>query len=131
VLYPLRLEGVCSNCSLIAGHIVHVYDLLNVSVMFNHVAQIGLQAFQARTALAPEQCLRYCFQPGAAPLWPSSSHVPTAADIPPCPHCGAQRRFEFQVSFADSLRAVCDLCCGVVAVGEVKCGSVQSNSTET
>jgi hypothetical protein len=56
-----------------------------------------LQAFQARTALAPEQGLRYCFQPGAAPLWPSASHVPSAADIPPCPHCGAQRRFEFQV----------------------------------
>ncbi|WIA11918.1 hypothetical protein OEZ85_012002 [Tetradesmus obliquus] len=54
-------------------------------------------AFQARTALAPEQCLRYCFQPGATPLWPSASRLPAAGDIPLCPHCGAQRRFEFQV----------------------------------
>ncbi|KIZ05218.1 Programmed cell death protein 2 [Monoraphidium neglectum] len=53
--------------------------------------------FQARCARAPEQCLRYCFQAGAAPLWPSRSRRPKAGDIPPCPHCGRARQFEFQV----------------------------------
>ncbi|KAF8071111.1 PDCD2 [Scenedesmus sp. PABB004] len=61
------------------------------------LAAYNARAFQARTALAPEQCLRYCFQPGAAPLWPSHECVPAPGDIPPCPHCGAARRFEFQV----------------------------------
>jgi hypothetical protein len=58
---------------------------------------LTLQAFQARTARAPEQVLRYCFQPGAAPLWPSHTHRPEPGDIPLCTHCGAQRQFEFQV----------------------------------
>lgn len=31
-------------------------------------------------------------------MWPSVTKVPKPADIPPCPHCGAARRFEFQVS---------------------------------
>eukprot|EP00878_Enallax_costatus_P023023 GHUV01024470.1.p1 GENE.GHUV01024470.1~~GHUV01024470.1.p1 ORF type:complete len:305 (+),score=72.67 GHUV01024470.1:738-1652(+) len=65
-------------------------------------AQQIFAAFQARTARAPEQCLRYCFQPGAAPLWPSHTHIPRPTGIPPCPHCGAARRCEFQVSRAMS-----------------------------
>lgn len=60
-------------------------------------AQQTFAAFQARTGRAPEQCLRYCFQPGAAPLWPSHINTPKPTDIPPCPHCGTARRFEFQV----------------------------------
>lgn len=56
-----------------------------------------MQAFQARTARAPEQVLRYCSQAGAAPLWLSTQHVPSPGDVPPCPHCGAARAFEFQV----------------------------------
>lgn len=79
--------------------------------------RLSLQAFQARTALAPEQCLRYCFQPGATPLWPSASRLPAAGDIPLCPHCGAQRRFEFQVSLEVSSLEDCDLLvCGVWCV---------------
>ncbi|DBA70262.1 TPA: hypothetical protein ACH3X2_012163 [Trebouxia sp. C0005] len=53
--------------------------------------------FAAVVAEAPGQCLRYCFDEGAAPLWPSCKHLPTPEDIPPCPHCGTPRRFEFQV----------------------------------
>lgn len=51
----------------------------------------------AQIAQEPSQCLRYCFEPGAAPLWPSTKRVPAAADIPRCERCGAERRFEFQV----------------------------------
>eukprot|EP00879_Flechtneria_rotunda_P010047 GHRR01010505.1.p1 GENE.GHRR01010505.1~~GHRR01010505.1.p1 ORF type:complete len:358 (+),score=92.76 GHRR01010505.1:201-1274(+) len=60
-------------------------------------AQQTFAAFQARTSRAPEQCVRYCFQPGALPLWPSHLHQPQPSDIPPCPHCGRHRQFEFQV----------------------------------
>lgn len=58
---------------------------------------VSVQAFQARTARAPEQCVRYCFQPGAAPLWPSHTHRPAAGAVPACQHCGAERQFEVQV----------------------------------
>jgi len=54
-------------------------------------------AFQARTARAPEQGIRYSSQEGALPLWPSPRAQPEPQDIPPCPHCCQQRRFEFQV----------------------------------
>lgn len=53
--------------------------------------------FQAVIDKEPEQVLRYCFQEGARPLWPSTLRVPTAEDIPNCSCCGAARRFEFQV----------------------------------
>lgn len=55
------------------------------------------QMFQARCARAPDQCLRYCFEPGAAPLWPSKARRPKPGDIPDCLGCGRPRRFEFQV----------------------------------
>lgn len=48
------------------------------------------------------QVLRYCFQEGAEPLWPSPSPVPRDSDIPPCQHCGSKRRFEFQVRPPDT-----------------------------
>lgn len=54
--------------------------------------------FAAVVAEAPGQCLRYCFDEGAEPLWPSPQHTPTPQDIPPCQHCGTSRRFEFQVT---------------------------------
>lgn len=61
-------------------------------------ARQAFAAFQVRTARAPEQCLRYCFQPGATPLWLSHTHRPApTGSIPPCPHCGAERQFECQV----------------------------------
>ena len=51
----------------------------------------------AQVARAPSQCLRYCFQPGAAPLWPSPKGAPGEGDVPRCERCGAERRFEMQV----------------------------------
>ena len=69
--------------------------------------------FYTRTGRAngdvKSQCLRYCRWPNEdsndndlensnGPLWISSEHQPTAdSDIPPCEHCGADRKFEFQV----------------------------------
>lgn len=54
-------------------------------------------SFAARIAHEPAQCLRYCFNPGAHPIWPSCHNIPGPADIPPCQQCGSERRFEFQV----------------------------------
>ena len=53
--------------------------------------------FSTRVNRAPEQCLRYTFASNATPLWPSKRRQPDEEDIPPCPRCGARRRFEFQV----------------------------------
>ncbi|KAI3431726.1 hypothetical protein D9Q98_004768 [Chlorella vulgaris] len=53
--------------------------------------------FQARVGKEPAQCLRYCFDAGATPLWPSSKNIPGRADVPACERCGAPRQFEFQV----------------------------------
>ncbi|KAK9837820.1 hypothetical protein WJX74_005778 [Apatococcus lobatus] len=54
-------------------------------------------AFSAATVSAQSQVLRYCFRPGAAPLWPRSSARPQPEDIKPCPLCQAPRHFECQV----------------------------------
>jgi hypothetical protein len=51
--------------------------------------------FQARLSRAPTQCIRYCNEEGATPLWPSLKNMPGA--IPKCPLCQAERQFEFQV----------------------------------
>jgi pre-rRNA-processing protein TSR4 len=59
--------------------------------------QAHFAAFQARVGQEPAQCLRYCFDAAAQPLWPSSKNVPGPADIPPCERCGSPRQFEFQV----------------------------------
>lgn len=52
--------------------------------------------FATRVAPDPDQVVRYCFQPGAAPLTPLLQPPPPTT-IPPCSSCGAPRRFEFQV----------------------------------
>ena len=62
------------------------------SFIYRHFAH-----FAAVVAEAPGQCLRYCFDEGAEPLWPSRHNIPTPQDIPDCQHCGTPRRFEFQV----------------------------------
>lgn len=71
----------------------------NLSIACRHFAH-----FAAVIAEAPGQCLRYCFDEGAEPLWPSRTNIPTLQEIPACQHCGSNRRFEFQV------RMLC-LCC--------------------
>ena len=54
--------------------------------------------FQARVDQAKGQVLRYCYDPGAVPLWPvARPRPPPGSEVPCCPHCGAARRFEFQV----------------------------------
>ena len=62
--------------------------------------QVQLSRFHLRLRRSdPEQVVRYCFDEGAKPLWPSVSDAPEHTDktVPPCPRCGAARRFEFQV----------------------------------
>ena len=62
--------------------------------------QVQLSRFHLRlTRTDNTQVLRYCFDEGARPLWPSVSYAPehTSATVPPCARCGAARRFEFQV----------------------------------
>lgn len=41
---------------------------------------------------APAQCLRYCYDEGARPLWLSQQGVPDVSSVPACEHCGAKRR---------------------------------------
>ncbi|XP_017552072.2 programmed cell death protein 2 [Pygocentrus nattereri] len=64
--------------------------------MAHHESQDSkvFQKFKKRIAPEPEQVLRYCR--GGAPLWVSSEHVASTADVPKCP-CGANRNFEFQI----------------------------------
>ena len=48
--------------------------------------------------MAPDQCIRYCFEDGVTPLWPNKQQATISAeDIPCCERCGAPRRFEFQI----------------------------------
>ena len=54
-------------------------------------------SFAARISSAPSQILRYCFEDGAAPVCPSPHGIPQSAQIPSCEHCGAPRKFEFQI----------------------------------
>eukprot|EP00892_Ulva_mutabilis_P006717 jgi/Ulvmu1/4417/UM002_0142.1 len=51
--------------------------------------------FQAVTSAEPECVLRHSCDSAAKPLWGRSKPLPDS--IPPCPRCGKDRRFEFQV----------------------------------
>eukprot|EP00936_MAST-01D_sp_MAST-1D-sp1_P001143 g1143.t1 len=55
--------------------------------------------FMQRIAVEPSQCVRYgrWGEGGTRPLWVASGCRPTAADVPPCDRCGAERRFELQL----------------------------------
>lgn len=53
-----------------------------------------VEKFKQRIKPEPHQVLRYCR--GGSPLWVSSEHIPSQADIPNC-LCGSRRVFEFQV----------------------------------
>ena len=62
--------------------------------------QVQLSIFHHRLQRSgAEQVVRYCFDKGAKPLWPSVIHAPEHDDksVPPCARCGAPRRFEFQI----------------------------------
>lgn len=41
---------------------------------------------------------RYCRDVGSKPLWPTSSGLPSEADIPKCNYCSGPMCYEFQVS---------------------------------
>ncbi|KAF9913877.1 Programmed cell death protein 2, partial [Lobosporangium transversale] len=58
-------------------------------------------AFQKRIAMYPEQVLRYARMEyeltNPEPLYVSDIGIPKPEDIPPCPDCGQERTFEFQI----------------------------------
>lgn len=54
-----------------------------------------IQKFQEVSCANPGSVLRYASGTGKGPLWGRCSPVPES--IPPCPRCGAYRRFEFQL----------------------------------
>ena len=86
-------------------------DIMEAGLVRELEAQVdpsaaAFAAFAARVARRPQQVLRYCFEEGARPLWPSTECMPSAADVPPCPYCSAPRRFEFQVGWHHSVAAV-------------------------
>jgi len=53
--------------------------------------------FKLRTEREPRQGIRYSFDELSAPLWLSSKGQVEKDKVPPCPHCGAERDFEFQI----------------------------------
>ncbi|KAG0198655.1 Programmed cell death protein 2 [Mortierella sp. GBA30] len=57
--------------------------------------------FQKRIALYPDQVLRYARMEyeltNPEPLYVSDIGIPKPEDIPPCPDCGHERSFEFQI----------------------------------
>ncbi|KAF9926898.1 Programmed cell death protein 2 [Linnemannia zychae] len=57
--------------------------------------------FQKRIALYPDQVLRYARMEyeltNPEPLYVSDIGIPKPEDIPPCPDCGQERTFEFQI----------------------------------
>ena len=89
----------------------HEEDVMEAGLVEELEAQVdpgaaAFAAFAARVARRPQQVVRYCFEEGARPLWPSRECMPNAADVPPCPYCGAPRRFEFQVGWQSCVPAV-------------------------
>lgn len=56
-----------------------------------------LATFHVMLKSDPDQVLRYCYDDGAKPLWPSVTHAPSEDNIPCCERCGAPRKFEFQI----------------------------------
>lgn len=61
-----------------------------------------MRKFIKRVDREPTQCARYEF--GGKPLWMSDAK-PTAADVPPCPHCAAER-------YARERASMMTTCCG-------------------
>lgn len=70
-------------------------DLREVEALVAHAHDEQWASFQSRLARAPTQCVRYCREDGAAPLWPTQRDLPPS--VPPCPLCDGPRRFEFQI----------------------------------
>uniref|UniRef100_A0A6U9R6J4 MYND-type domain-containing protein n=1 Tax=Picocystis salinarum TaxID=88271 RepID=A0A6U9R6J4_9CHLO len=65
---------------------------IEISREHRHLADV-----QARMALAPDQCVRYCRGREEEILWMGLHGKIRADDVPRCARCGGKRRFEFQV----------------------------------
>ena len=86
-----RSPGLCpgglSLACLLCAHLVLFLLLLLPDVpglvlsLTPSLLRLLPQMFQARLAKQPEQCLRYCFQEGARPLWPRPDQQPLASQV--------------------------------------------------
>ncbi|XP_041108734.1 programmed cell death protein 2 [Polyodon spathula] len=79
-----------------AGDVLDSVDERDLEAMAEHESKESkvFEKFKRRTAIEPEQVLRYCRM--GHPLWVSDENVPKETDIPNC-LCGAKRLFEFQI----------------------------------
>ena len=76
-------------------------ELLDLERSIQDKDQVQLSKFHLRLKRSgdPAHAIRYRFDDGAKPLWPSVTHAPEVSKrtVPDCPRCGSPRRFEFQV----------------------------------
>ncbi|MGH0127977.1 UNVERIFIED_CONTAM: hypothetical protein FKN15_064387 [Acipenser sinensis] len=79
-----------------ASDVLESMDEKDLEAMAKHESKESkvFEKFKRRTAIEPEQVLRYCRM--GRPLWVSDENVPKETDIPNC-LCGAKRLFEFQI----------------------------------
>ncbi len=83
------------------GADVSAAELLDLERSIQDKDQVQLSKFHLRLRRSgdPAHAIRYRFDDGAKPLWPSVTHAPEVSKrtVPDCPRCGSPRRFEFQV----------------------------------
>ena len=80
-----------------AGEATEAAALLGAVPAEQRTAVREFSAFTGRIGRAPRQCIRYCDDEAAEPMWAlRSGRAPDP--VPPCGLCGAPRRFEFQES---------------------------------
>ncbi|RXM94976.1 Programmed cell death protein 2 [Acipenser ruthenus] len=97
-----------------ASDVLESMDEKDLEAMAKHESKESkvFEKFKRRTAIEPEQVLRYCRM--GRPLWVSDENVPKETDIPNC-LCGAKRLFEFQTPMRQLTRQAETLSAGTVS----------------
>ena len=83
-----KLEGKDPGEAITADDV----NSIEISREHQHLADV-----QARMALAPDQCVRYCRGHDEEILWMGLRGKIRTDDVPRCARCGGKRKFEFQV----------------------------------
>ena len=91
-------------------------------------ASRALLRFQAVLRKEPNQGLRYEW--GGVPLWASTQPPPQSSKVPPCPSCGAPRRFECQLMPALLFALHVDECAATAAAAAAAARDAESSSTQ-